>query len=219
MPPKFTLSPEQQAAAEAKRAARVAKKAATPVPAFTYPEQPFLKRDVHWFGSQGSPQSTSICTWNVSLKRVRKPKTRSLRTVSQILAQALIRRTLFPGSDCLRWSQRSSQFSQLLHYDPSLVALQEVDRLDDHTKFLQHGGWQWIYEKGYKAKQHGLLLAWKESQFEKVKSDWVKLDELSIDGTSRTGLSRKTRNIGLCAALRKKSASSDDEQGVILATQ
>lgn len=73
MPPKFTLSPEQQAAAEAKRALRQAKKAAAPPkPAFTWKEQPFLKRDVHHLRASGQSDnadnessSTKIATWNV----------------------------------------------------------------------------------------------------------------------------------------------------------
>lgn len=98
----------------------------------------------------------------------------------------------------------------MLHYAPSLLCLQEVDRIDDHAPFLRHAGYHWVYEKGYKGKQHGLLVAWKESEFLKERADWVKLDDL---GTG--GLSRKTRNIGLCVALRRKH----DQSGIILATQ
>lgn len=109
--------------------------------------------------------------------------------------------------------------AQLLHYSPSLAALQEVDRIEDHAQFLSHGGYKWIWEKGYKAKQHGLLLAWKEAEFEEVQRHWVKLDEAQIQDSKelhRTALSRKTRNIGLCVALNRKT---DSHKGVILATQ
>ena len=64
-----------------------------------------------------------------------------------------------------------------------------------------------VYAKGYAAKKHGLLLLWKKARFSRLlKVHEVKLYEEKYKD-QRTGLSRVTRNIGLCVAL--KSTNSD----------
>jgi RNA exonuclease NGL2 len=177
---------------EAKRAARAAKKAAKPATKeIDFDEQPFLKREWHRF-SAVAPTGLTVCTWN-------------------ILAQQLIRRDLFPGADSLRWSQRSKMLNQLLFYSPTLAALQEVDRLEDHERILRPT-YDFVYEKGYPAKKHGLALCWKNT-YQLLRSEHVKLDELEID-PGRTALSRRTRNIGLVAALKETTSN----RGVIFAT-
>lgn len=43
---------------------------------------------------------------------------------SQILAQCLVRRDLFPGSDCLKWSSRKNLTDQIVEYSPDVACLQ-----------------------------------------------------------------------------------------------
>lgn len=44
----------------------------------------------------------------------------------QILAQCLVRRTLFPGSDCLKWKDRQTLTDQIMEYSPDVACLQVV---------------------------------------------------------------------------------------------
>jgi RNA exonuclease NGL2 len=188
-----------QADVDAKRAARAAKKLAAaallsvqgPKP-LDITSQPFLLRSWHRF-AEPNPRFVTVMTWN-------------------ILAQTLIRRDLFPGATSLRWSERSKMLHQLLHYSPTLACLQEVDRFEDHAKVLRPA-YNLLYEKGYESKKHGLCLCWKRDAFELLRSQHARLDDLEVE-PGRTGLSRRTRNIGLVAALRRVGSDS----GVILAT-
>ncbi|GAA5858788.1 hypothetical protein JCM8547_004988 [Rhodosporidiobolus lusitaniae] len=100
-----------------------------------------------------------------------------------MLAQALVRRELFPGSDCLRGKDRLPALMQeVTYYDPDIACLQEVDRLSDHLPLLTltHDYTSFI---GYPNKKHGLLIATKRSVFSKVGEKGIRLDDLPVMDT------------------------------------
>ncbi|GAA5925215.1 hypothetical protein JCM3775_006397 [Rhodotorula graminis] len=98
-----------------------------------------------------------------------------------MLAQALVRRELFPGSDCLKGKDRlPALMEQVLYYDPDIACLQEVDRLAEHlpSLTLSYGYTSFV---GYRNKSHGLLIAHKNSVFNKVGERGIRLDDLALD--------------------------------------
>ncbi|KDN35683.1 Endonuclease/exonuclease/phosphatase [Tilletiaria anomala UBC 951] len=79
-----------------------------------------------------------------------------------MLAQGLVRRKLFPGSDCLKMADRSPGLSaELLAHRFDIGCFQEVDRTDIHFATLEKGKFAYVYEKGYSVKQHGLMISWR----------------------------------------------------------
>lgn len=147
-----------------------------------------------------------------------------------MLAQGLVRRKLFPGSDALRWKDREDGLaSELTGHGWDVACFQEVDRLESHAETLAQAGYSYVFDKGYPQKQHGLMLAWRSSgpgpasansqtsrlQFEEkpLAQKTFFYDDAEIS-PGRTASSRITRNIALFAAVKRKDA----EQGVILAT-
>lgn len=139
------------------------------------------------------------------------------------LAQNLIRRKLFPNSDCLKWSQRNLLLGQMLFYQPSVAVLQEVDRIDEHGPVLREAGYDFVYDKGYESKKHGLCIAWKRDLYTPAGEKCVfRFDEASDLRSGKSGLSRKTRNIGLVVSLKSKDtapcAIANNHHGLIVAT-
>lgn len=55
-----------------------------------------------------------------------------------------------------------------MHYDTDVICLQEVDRLPDHLPVLTHTHGYTSFV-GYPDKNHGLLIAHKNSVFKKVR--------------------------------------------------
>ncbi|UZJ53212.1 hypothetical protein CBS101457_002532 [Exobasidium rhododendri] len=156
----------------------------------------------------------------------------SIRVISwNILAQGLVRRKLFPGSDCLKWKERQAGLcAEMGSHDWDIAAFQEVDKIEVHGPNLSKSGRSYLYEKGYSAKQHGLMIAWRVKksnansassrlafQEKAVGSKIVYFDHECIGPKSegRRGLSRVTRNIALFAAL---ASANDPKKGVIVAT-
>ncbi|SPO32088.1 related to NGL3 - putative endonuclease [Ustilago trichophora] len=146
-----------------------------------------------------------------------------IRIVSwNILAQGLVRRTLFPGSDCLKFKDRSigltAEFSSRTGHGWDVGCFQEVDRMDVHGETLAKDGFSYVYEKGYRQKQHGLLVAWRTDLFGNRPHSQLTID---LDAESvappgqpvRTACSRVTRNVGLFVALR-----AANRPGLIVAT-
>ncbi|KAN0059957.1 RNA exonuclease ngl2 [Thecaphora frezii] len=140
---------------------------------------------------------------------------RKIKVLSwNILAQGLVRRKLFPGSDCLKFKDRSAgltaEFSSRTGHGWDVGCFQEVDRMDVHGETLARDHFAYVYEKGYHKKQHGLLVAWRKSLFGDREHSRlvVDLDEESVcepgpDGVRRrTACSRITRNVGLFVSLR-----------------
>lgn len=69
---------------------------------------------------------------------------------------------------------------RVLYYSPDVACLQEVDRLSDHLPHLTltHSYTSFI---GYRNKPHGLLIAHKNSVFDKVGERGLRLDEQPIE--------------------------------------
>ncbi|CBQ70899.1 conserved hypothetical protein [Sporisorium reilianum SRZ2] len=155
------------------------------------------------------------------------PSKQKIRIVSwNILAQGLVRRTLFPGSDCLKFKDRSvgltAEFSSRTGHGWDVGCFQEVDRMDVHGETLTKDGFSFVYEKGYRQKQHGLFVAWRQDLFgERAHSQLtIDLDAESVAPASepvRTACSRVTRNVGLFVALGKRDGSAS-RPGLIVAT-
>ncbi|BGP21322.1 endonuclease [Rhodotorula toruloides] len=98
-----------------------------------------------------------------------------------MLAQALVRRELFPGSDFLKGKDRlPALMEEVLYYAPDIAVLQEVDRLSEHlpSLTLAYGYSSFV---GYRQKSHGLLIAHRSTVFEKVGERGIRLDDLPID--------------------------------------
>lgn len=158
--------------------------------------------------SSSQPQKVRILSWNM-------------------LAQGLVRRTLFPGSDCLKFKDRSvgltAEFSSRTGHGWDVGCFQEVDRMDVHGETLEKDGFSYVYEKGYRQKQHGLLVAWRRDLFgERAHRQLtIDLDAESVAPPSqpvRTACSRITRNVGLFVALRAGSTDKKSKPGLIVAT-
>ncbi|GAA5827265.1 hypothetical protein JCM11251_001199 [Rhodosporidiobolus azoricus] len=101
-----------------------------------------------------------------------------------MLAQALVRRELFPGSDYLKGKDRLPALMQeVTYYSPDIAVLQEVDRLSEHLPSLTrtHGYTSFV---GYRNKSHGLIIAHKQNVFSKVGERGIRLDDLPIDDTN-----------------------------------
>ncbi|KAJ8521452.1 hypothetical protein ONZ45_g1851 [Pleurotus djamor] len=72
-----------------------------------------------------------------------------------LLAQTLVRRELFPTSDCLKAGQREGMTqADLLSHDADILFLQEVDRLEKLEPFLTKAGYSHQYGSGPR-KKHG----------------------------------------------------------------
>ncbi|PWN43801.1 Endonuclease/exonuclease/phosphatase [Ceraceosorus guamensis] len=145
--PKAKPSPQE---IEAIRAARAEKKARIAADPILSGKQKFAPRQ--WLPvvsdaqrELGKRSSVRILSWN-------------------ILAQGLVRRKLFPGSDCLKWPERMPILDAELDPDShawDVACFQEVDRMEHHSETFSRAGFSWSYEKGYESKQHGLLIAWR----------------------------------------------------------
>lgn len=159
-------------------------------------------------GSSSSSSSVRLLSWN-------------------ILAQGLVRRKLFPESDCLKWKDREAGLqAEMTSHDWDIATFQEVDKIEVHGPNIEQSGRRYIYNKGYESKQHGLMISWRVSpqkndrltfQEKAAGSKTIYLDKEDISSQSkgRRGLSIVTRNIALFAAL---AYSSDTTKGIIVAT-
>lgn len=144
-----------------------------------------------------------------------------------ILAQGLVRRKLFPGSDCLKWKDREAGLrAEMVSHDWDIATFQEVDKIEIHGPSINQSERRYSYNKGYNSKQHGLIISWRVSspksdrltfQEEAVGSKTIYLDQECVDSHSgkRRALSRVTRNVALFVAL---AYSNDITKGIIVAT-
>ncbi|KAG8907569.1 hypothetical protein FRB99_003493 [Tulasnella sp. 403] len=181
----------------------------------------------------GILQREWVSLGNPSSTEARKPTLKIMTW--NMLAQTLVRRELFPNSDCLKASQRDAMLTgEILAYDPDIACLQEVDRLDKHLPILHAAGYDHTYATGPK-KLHGCMIIYKAQIFEKVAERIVHYDDVDVnqfldtkqtaseepstsvdDGQSRKRIAstRVTRNIALIVALARK----DGSPGCIVAT-
>ncbi|KAE8223760.1 hypothetical protein CF319_g3251 [Tilletia indica] len=159
---------------------------------------------------------------------------RRVRIVSwNILAQGLIQRKLFPNSDALKWRDRSPGLTaELVGHAFDVGCLQEVDRFEVHSETLKYHGYAYEYQRGYRAKKHGLAIVWRTIPrpdapsviFDPLPAGraLLYLDHASVSGfpqQGRTACSRETRNIALFVAIRFASeAGKRGGGGLIVAT-
>lgn len=119
-----------------------------------------------------------------------------------ILAQALIRRKLFPTSgNALKWSTRSQVLlSEFKHYDADILCLQELDFIQYNSYWRKELGKLGYDMKYYRAdtKNHGLAIAFKSDKFICKHQSFMYYDkETSGELRPRTA----TQNIGFLACL------------------
>ncbi|KAJ7631000.1 Endonuclease/exonuclease/phosphatase [Roridomyces roridus] len=178
----FHRTPEQIALAEERKAKRQKLLHEQPPPsvdnASLFLSRPWLDLDPR--------QGSRVMTWN-------------------LLAQCLVRRELFPTSDCLKGHQRLPMLhAELLAQAPDIMCLQEVDHLDKLLPVLEKAGYGHHYAAG-PGKKHWLLNRIQEYRIcENVRSE----------GGLR-GSSFRTRNIASLLALKNLS---QDKQGVLIGT-
>ncbi|CDO73215.1 hypothetical protein BN946_scf185007.g270 [Trametes cinnabarina] len=148
-------------------------------------------------------QNVRVMTWNVGT----------------LLAQTLVRRELFPTSDCLKASQREHMlYREITSHNADICCLQEVDRTEKLFPELEEAGYAWVYAAGPR-KKHGCLIAFRRDVYECVCQRVVTYDDEEVrqDGGQQTrrGSSFRTKNIGSLVALRRLGT---DDDGVIVAT-
>ncbi|KDR85084.1 hypothetical protein GALMADRAFT_83454 [Galerina marginata CBS 339.88] len=151
---------------------------------------------------------------------VENPKIRNHRAkvfTWNLLAQCLIRRELFPTSDCLKAGQRESLIhEEICRQNADILCLQEVDRLEKLLPMLEKAGYSPHYASG-RGKLHGCLIAFKNDLYSMIAEKVIFYDDLSVDipKSTRFASSFKTRNIGYMIALRSKV---DETEGAVVAT-
>lgn len=154
-----------------------------PVP----PHLQFIKRpmlDIPGQGASGDGRTIKIMTYN-------------------ILAQALIRRKLFPTSgSALKWANRSQRLgSEIQHYNADIVCLQELDfdQYNSHwrTEFQKMGYSSRYHRSG--VKRHGVAILYKRALFHFEHNYFIDYDSTE---TPCIPASTNTQNIGLLAYLK-----------------
>ncbi|KAF9967195.1 hypothetical protein BGZ70_010474 [Mortierella alpina] len=148
--------------------------------------------------------------------RMRKKKDRFLFMTYNLLAQALVRRDMFPHASqkALRWKFRKQNLLQeFLAYAPDLACLQEVDFWEEvYLPALTKAGYETSYYKNEK-KKHGCAIIWRKTRFEKMDQMTLEYDDIG-QPTFTTG------NIGLMVALQplqqKASENPDPNADMVL---
>ncbi|KIK06907.1 hypothetical protein K443DRAFT_129486 [Laccaria amethystina LaAM-08-1] len=130
-----------------------------------------------------------------------------------LLAQCLVRRQLFPASDCLKAGQREPLLHrEILSHNADILCLQEVDRLEQLLPVLQKAGYTHHFRSG-PGKLHGCIIAYKAQRFSLVAEKVVYYDEERVrtDGSElgQRGVSFNTRNIGIIVALKANNNQND----------
>ncbi|KAF9473121.1 Endonuclease/exonuclease/phosphatase [Pholiota conissans] len=135
-----------------------------------------------------------------------------------LLAQCLIRRELFPTSDCLKVAQREPLIhEEIQRQDAQIICLQEVDQLEKLLPVLDNAGYIHHYAAGYR-KKHGCLIAFKKDLFSLISDKTIFYDDQpigTVNGRNRIGGTFRTRNIGYMLALKSRT---NENEGVIVAT-
>ncbi|OCB85693.1 Endonuclease/exonuclease/phosphatase [Sanghuangporus baumii] len=200
MPPQGrVLTPEQLALSEARKRRKAEAAALTAASASPSQHENFRslilpRRFLSESVANISPlENTVIMTWNVR---------------ETVLAQCLVRRELFPTSDCLKANQREGMlFEEITRSGADIICLQEVDRLERLGPVLESANYAFTYSSG-RRKKHGCIIAYKKDEFVKTAERTIFYDDINIrhEGTterSRKGSSFRTKNIGLILALQR----------------
>ncbi|BEI93890.1 uncharacterized protein CcaverHIS019_0603490 [Cutaneotrichosporon cavernicola] len=204
MPPPPHLTPAQIAKQAERKAAKLARKAAMDNPRQLTPDEAASRRiiDRRWMTVGPKPQhgthTARVVTWNM-------------------LAQTLVRRDLFPGSDCLRWSDRKAMLqAEMERYaETDVICLQECDRLPDMRAAVP--GHEAIEARG-PGKLHGLVVLYRTARWRVRASRAVQLDLEHLnpgEGAEARGGSRATKNMCLIVALEDTSTPG---KGIVVAT-
>ncbi|EIM92169.1 Endonuclease/exonuclease/phosphatase [Stereum hirsutum FP-91666 SS1] len=199
---KIELTPEQLAKQEERARKKTERAKAGPVAVAIDNEKgriiqrPWLKVQE----AQGKGETVKIMTWN-------------------LLAQTLVRRELFPTSDCLKAHQRENMiYQEILSSGADILCMQEVDRLEKLKPFLAQAGYEHTYAAGPQ-KKHGCLIAFRKALFTQTGARTVIYDNEDVreEGEERTrrGSSFRTKNIGSIVALKK---TGTEDFGIVIAT-
>lgn len=126
-----------------------------------------------------------------------------------LLAQALIRRTLFPDNgDILKWQKRSKVLIQeLKDYDCDILCLQEVDFVQYKAFWrpeLEKLGYNTKYNRGAD-KNHGVSIFYKASLFNLIDTSYIDFDN---EKTGNIEPRTITKNVGLMLGLALKNNPS-----------
>ncbi|KAF5390188.1 hypothetical protein D9757_002845 [Collybiopsis confluens] len=133
-----------------------------------------------------------------------------------LLAQCLVRRELFPNSDCLKATQREHMlYREILLQNADIICLQEVDRLEKLLPVLADAGYTSRFASA-PGKKHGCLIAFKD--YIEVGARLISYDDEKVrgdgEGVNPRGSSFRTRNIGHVLALKHSRSG----KGIIVAT-
>ncbi|KAI0094767.1 Endonuclease/exonuclease/phosphatase [Irpex rosettiformis] len=145
-----------------------------------------------------------------------------------LLAQTLVRRELFPVSDCLKGSQREHMlFNEILSHGADICCLQELDQKQKIFPVLDRAGYSYVFKAGPK-KKHGSLIAFRKDIFTETFNHTIEYDlqtvrsqeleeadETPLGERAARGSSFFTKNIGNLVALKRNGTKKD---GVIVAT-
>ncbi|KAJ1547204.1 RNA exonuclease ngl2 [Nowakowskiella sp. JEL0078] len=139
-----------------------------------------------------------------------------------ILAQCLVRRTLYPHSskEALKGKIRIPRvLNEILTLEPDIACLQELDCFEsDFVEKISAAGYDYVYHKKNPEKidtGHGLGIFWKKDKFEKYEYFPFFFDKSEL--TNPTTLSPETGNI--CQILGLKIIGSNDIPGIIISNQ
>ncbi|KAG9104194.1 hypothetical protein FRC06_004619 [Ceratobasidium sp. 370] len=194
------LTPEQQARALARKKKKEAAAASSQnepsyMKLLRNPAAKVLARE--WLhGGDRKDGSTLVATWN-------------------ILAQILVRRDLFLGSDCLRTTQRHPMIlAEIISHTADIFCLQEVDRKEKLLPTFHEAGFSESFGCG-RGKKHGCMILYRTSRYRGIAERVVFYDEESVrqetpdeDGVNRSGSTHRTKNIGLLVALQDRTDPS-----------
>ncbi|KAJ3920688.1 Endonuclease/exonuclease/phosphatase [Lentinula edodes] len=200
-----SLTAEQLALSEARKAKKAKQNVAAPTTASLVDEVKGRIIDRKWIQIKDADNVPSghrvkILTWN-------------------LLAQCLVRRELFPNSDCLKAVQREHMlYREMLQHNADILCLQEVDRLEKLLPVLESAGYAHRYAAGPN-KKHGCLIAFKKDLYEEMGLKLILYDKENVrdtdeEGVSLCGSTFRTRNIGHIVALKHTQC----DEGLVIAT-
>ncbi|GME81473.1 unnamed protein product [Ambrosiozyma monospora] len=126
-----------------------------------------------------------------------------------LLAQALIRRKLFPtNGDILKWSKRCKVLiTELKHYNSDILCVQEMDYIQYNSYWKVELGKLGYLNKYYRSgiKNHGVAIFYKESLFNFLDISHVDYDN---EETGKVLPRTTTTNVGLILSLNLKKDPS-----------
>ncbi|GMM36574.1 RNA exonuclease [Saccharomycopsis crataegensis] len=162
----------------------------------------FIKRPILWLDDSPSENVTlKIMTYN-------------------LLAQSLIRRSLFPTSgEALKWNNRSAVLLQEIQfYNPDIMCLQEVDAIQFQSFWkleFEKMGYHHEYYR-YGKKNHGVAIIYSKKYFQKSSTiKYINYDDVeSYPVQART----KTTNVGLVMKLDFNEGVKCGRQGMVIGT-